>query len=220
MYMIIIGAGSIGLSLIQIAAKEKNNVVVVESNVEKARDISNKFDITVLNGDATLAETLREAGSERADALIATTSDDAVNLMVVSIAEQLKIPSIVSIVNEKDHAEFFSRLGANVMENPEEVVANHLYTAVKRPKVKDFTILSQGDQVFRIALKTDSTLVGKSFAECVDRDIVPDSMTVIALERQGEREIVTPKTIFAPDDLLTLFSLERASDEIIDKLTG
>jgi len=220
MYMIIVGAGSIGLSLIQIAAKEKNNVVVVESNVEKARDISNKFDITVLNGDATLAETLREAGSERADALIATTSDDAVNLMVVSIAEQLKIPSIVSIVNEKDHAEFFSRLGANVMENPEEVVANHLYTAVKRPKVKDFTILSQGDQVFRIALKTDSTLVGKSFAECVDRDIVPDSMTVIALERQGEREIVTPKTIFAPDDLLTLFSLERASDEIIDKLTG
>ncbi len=220
MYMIIIGAGSIGLSLIQIAAKEKNNVVVVESNVEKAREISNKFDITVLNGDATLAETLREAGSERADALIATTSDDAVNLMVVSIAEQLKIPSIVSIVNEKDHAEFFSRLGANVMENPEEVVANHLYTAVKRPKVKDFTILSQGDQVFRIALKTDSTLVGKSFAECVDRDIVPDSMTVIALERQGEREIVTPKTIFAPDDLLTLFSLERASDEIIDKLTG
>ncbi len=220
MYMIIIGAGSIGLSLIQIAAKEKNNVVVVESNVEKARDISNKFDITVLNGDATLAETLCEAGSERADALIATTSDDAVNLMVVSIAEQLKIPSIVSIVNEKDHAEFFSRLGANVMENPEEVVANHLYTAVKRPKVKDFTILSQGDQVFRIALKTDSTLVGKSFAECVDRDIVPDSMTVIALERQGEREIVTPKTIFAPDDLLTLFSLERASDEIIDKLTG
>ncbi len=220
MYMIIVGAGSIGLSLIQIAAKEKNNVVVVESNVEKAREISNKFDITVLNGDATLAETLREAGSERADALIATTSDDAVNLMVVSIAEQLKIPSIVSIVNEKDHAEFFSRLGANVMENPEEVVANHLYTAVKRPKVKDFTILSQGDQVFRIALKTDSTLVGKSFAECVDRDIVPDSMTVIALERQGEREIVTPKTIFAPDDLLTLFSLERASDEIIDKLTG
>lgn len=45
-------------------------------------------------------------------------------------------------------------------------------------------------------------------------------MTVIALERQGEKEIVTPKTIFAPDDLLTLFSLERASDEIIDKLTG
>lgn len=220
MYMIIVGAGSIGLSLIEIATKEKNNVVVIEANAERARDISNKFDITVLNGNATLAETLREAGSERANALIATTSDDAVNLMVVSIAEQLKIPSIVSIVNEKDHAEFFHRLGANVMENPEEVVANHLYTAVKRPKVKDFTILSQGDQIFRIVVKTESILVGKSFAECVNRDIVPNSIAVIAVEHEGKREIVTPKTIFALDDVLTLFSLERASDEIIDKLTG
>ena len=106
------------------------------------------------------------------------------------------------------------------MENPEEVVANHLYTAVKRPKDKDFTILSQGDQIFRIVVKTESTLVGKSFAECISRDIVPNSMTVIAVEREGKREIVTPQTIFAPDDVLTLFSLERASDEIIDKLTG
>ncbi len=220
MYMIIVGAGSIGLSLIEIATKEKNNVVVIEANAERARDISNKFDITVLNGNATLAETLREAGSERADALIATTSDDAVNLMVVSIAEQLKIPSIVSIVNGKEHAEFFNRLGANVMENPEEVVANHLYTAVKRPKVKDFTILSQGDQIFRIVVKTESTLVGKSFAECVSRDIVPNSMTIIVVEREGKRQIITPETIFAPDDVLTLFSLERASDEIVDKLTG
>lgn len=220
MYMIIVGAGSIGLSLIEIATKEKNNVVVLEANPERARDISNKFDITVLNGNATFAGTLREAGSERADALITTTSDDAVNLMVVSLAEQLKIPSIVSIVNSKDHAGFFNRLGANVMENPEEVVANHLYTAVKRPKVKDFTILSQNDQVFRIALKKDSTLVGKSFAECVNRSIIPNSMTIIAIERQEKKEIVTPETIFALDDVLTVFTIERAGDELIDKLTG
>jgi trk system potassium uptake protein len=220
MYMIIVGAGSIGLSLIEIATKEKNNVVVLEANPERARDISNKFDITVLNGNATLAATLREAGSERADALITTTSDDAVNLMVVSLAEQLKIPSIVSIVNSKDHAEFFNRLGASVMENPEEVVANHLYTAVKRPKVKDFTILSKNDQIFRILLRKGSVLAGKSFAECVNRNIIPDSMDIVAVEREEKKEIVSPETIFAPDDVLTIFTIERASDELIDKLTG
>jgi len=220
MYMIIVGAGSIGLSLIEIATKEKNNVVVLEANPERARDISNKFDITVLNGNATLASTLREAGSERADALITTTSDDAVNLMVVSLAEQLKIPSIVSIVNSKDHAEFFNRLGANVMENPEEVVANHLYTAVKRPKVKDFTILSHNDQIFRLVVKKESVLAGKSFAECMNRKIVPDSMNIIAVEREDKKEIVTSETIFAPNDVLTIFTIERAGDELIEKLTG
>lgn len=220
MYMIIVGAGSIGASLIDIAVKEKNNVVVIDANVDRAREISNKYDITVLNGDATSAETLREAGSDRADALIATTSDDAVNLMAVSIAEGLDIPSIVSVVNDKEHAEFFRKLGANVMENPEEVVANHLYNAVKRPKVKDFTILSQGDQIFRLTVNEGSPLAGKTLADSSKRGVIPDTILVLAIEREGNRSVPNGKTTIETGDVLTVFSLERASDELVEKLTG
>lgn len=220
MYMIIVGAGSIGASLIEIAVKEKNNVVVIDADSDRAREISNKYDITVLNGDATSAETLREAGSERADALIATTSDDAVNLMVVSIAEGLDVQSIVSVVNDKEHAEFFRKLGANVMENPEEVVANHLYNAVKRPKVKDFTILSKGDQIFRLTVNDGSPLVGKTLADSSKRGVIPDTILLLAVERAGERAIPSEDTVIEIEDVLTVFSLERASDELVDKLTG
>ncbi len=220
MYMIIVGAGSIGVSLIDIAVKEKNNVVVIDANVDRAREISNKYDITVLNGDATSAETLREAGSDRADALIATTSDDAVNLMVVSIAEGLDVPSIVSVVNDKEHAEFFRKLGANVMENPEEVVANHLYNAVKRPKVKDFTILSQGDQIFRLTVSEGSPLVGKTLADSSKRGVIPDTILLLAVERAGKRAIPNEDTTIEAEDVVTVFSMERASDELVEKLTG
>jgi trk system potassium uptake protein TrkA len=220
MFMIVVGAGSIGSSLIDIATKEKNNVVVIETNEARAKEISNKYDITVLNGNATLVETVREAGSERADALIATTSDDAVNLMVVSIAERLKIPAIVAVVNDKDHAEFFRRLGINVLENPEDVVANHLYTAVKRPKVKDFTILSQGDQIFRLTANAGSPLVEKPLSQITSRGIIPANILVIAIEHDGKKEIPTGETVIAEGDVLTLFSLKRVSDDLIEKLTG
>ena len=220
MFIIIVGAGSIGSSLIDIATKEKNNVVVIEANGDRAKELSNKYDITVLNGDATSAETLREAGSERADALIATTSDDAINLMVVSIAERLKIPSIVSVVNDKDHAEFFRKLGANILENPEDVVANHLYTAVKRPKVKDFTILSQGDQIFRLVVNEGSPLVGRSLADSASRGTIPTGLLVIAIEHDGKKEIPAPETVITTNEVLTFFSLERTSDDLIEKLTG
>jgi trk system potassium uptake protein TrkA len=220
MYMIIVGAGSIGTSLIDIAVKEKNNVVVIETNADRAKEISNKYDITVLNGDATSTETLREAGSDRADALITTTSDDAVNLMVVSIAEGLKIPSVVSVVNDKEHAEFFHKLGANVMENPEEVVANHLYNAVKRPKVQDLTILPRGDQIFRLSVGEGSALVGKPLSESTKRRILPPSILVVTLERNEKREIPTGKTVIEAGDVLTLFSMERVSDELVEKLAG
>jgi len=220
MYIIVVGAGSIGTSLIEIAVKEKNNVVVIEANEERARLVSNKYDITVLNENATSVDTLRESGAERADALIATTSDDAVNLMVVSIAEGLEIPSIVSVVNEKEHVDFFRKLGANVMENPEEVVANHLYTAVTRPNVTDYVVLSQGDQLFRLSTSERSPLVGRTLAESVKRGAIPDSMLAIAVERGGKRSVATADTIIEAEDTVTFFSLERVSDELVDRLAG
>ena len=220
MYMIIVGAGTIGARLIDIAIKEKNNVVVIEENVERAKEISNKYDVTVLNRDATSAESLREAGSDRTNVLITTTSDDAVNLMVVSIANRLEIPSIVSVVNEKDHAEFFRKLGANVMENPEDVVANHLYTAVKRPKVDDFTILSNGAQVFRIMVKEEGPLVGKSTSEIRKQEIIPSSVLIVAIERGGNVQIAEGETVIESEDLLTFYSMQRVTDELIEKVTG
>lgn len=220
MYMIIVGAGTIGARLIDIAIKEKNNVVVIEKNVERAKEISNKYDVTVLNRDATSAESLREAGSDRTNVLITTTSDDAVNLMVVSIANRLEIPSIVSVVNEKDHAEFFRKLGANVMENPEDVVANHLYTAVKRPQVDDFAILSNGAQVFRIMVKEEGPLVGNSISEIRKQELIPSSVLIVAIERGGNRQIAEGEIVIESEDLLTFYSVQRVTDELIEKVTG
>ena len=218
--MIIVGAGSIGARLIDIAVKEKNNVVVIEANSERAKEISSRYDVTVLNSNATSVESLREAGSDRTDVLITTTSDDAVNLMVVSIANRLEIPSIVSVVNDKDHAEFFRKLGANVMENPEDIVANHLYAAVKRPKVNDFSILSSGAQVFRIMVKEEAPLVGKSIAEIRKQEIIPSSVLIVAIERGANMQIAESETVIESEDLLTVYSMQRVTDELIEKVVG
>lgn len=220
MYMIIIGAGTVGASLIDIAVSEKNNVVVIDSNGERARGIQDRYDITVLNANATSADTLREAGADRADALVVTTSDDAVNLMVVSIAVDLGVQSIVSVVNDKEHADFFRNLGANVMENPEDVVAHHLYNAVKRPNVMDFTLLPEGAQIFRLQVGADSPLVDRTISESVQRETVPDSMRILAIVRDGQQALIDDEYSIQVGDVLTLFSIERVSDDLVEKLTG
>ncbi|MGB2982846.1 MAG: TrkA family potassium uptake protein [Candidatus Bipolaricaulia bacterium] len=220
MYMIIVGAGSIGASLIDIAVCEKNNVVVIDSNGDRARSIQERHDITVLNANATSAETLREAGADRADSLIVATSDDAVNLMVVSIGADLGVRSIVSIVNDKEHADFFRKLGANVMENPEDIVANHLYNVVKRPNVMDFTLLPEGAQVFRLEVGAESPLVDRSIAESRQRETIPATMRVIAIARDGEQSLPEDDAVIQEQDVLTVFSLDRVSDDLIEKLSG
>ncbi len=222
MYMIVVGAGSIGMSLIELAVQEKNNVVLIDANAERSRDVSNRYDITVLNANATSSDTLREAGADRADAIIVTTSDDAVNLMIVSIAARLGIPAIVSVVNDTDHADFFRKLGATVLENPEDVVAQYLYNAVKQPRVHDFAQLPQGAQLFRIQISGSSPLAGRSVAASLKKGTIPESVRVLAIAYPEDetQSIAMGDTVPEEGAVLTLFSLQRVSDDVIQKLVG
>ncbi|MBS3813392.1 NAD-binding protein, partial [Candidatus Bipolaricaulota bacterium] len=85
MYMIIVGVGEIGRSLIDVASKEANDLVVIEKDREKAENVSRQFDLDIYTADAASQDLLLEAGADRADALVATTSDDATNLMVMTL---------------------------------------------------------------------------------------------------------------------------------------
>lgn len=220
MYMIIVGAGSVGSGVIALAAAEKNEVVVIESNGDRAREVSREYDVVVLDADATIGDTLREAGADRADALIVTTSDDAVNLMVVSMAAELGITSVVSVVNEKDHASFFRRLGATVMQNPEEVVAAHLYNTARRPHVVDFVVLPEESELFRLELKAKSPLVNRTVAQCMKEERIPATLRIIGLSRDGKRTLAESDTKLKEGDLVTFYSIERVSNTLITKLIG
>ncbi len=220
MYIIVVGAGGIGTALVEIAVRDRHNVVVVEKNPQKADLLSRRHDVLVINADATSVDVLREAGAERADAIVTTTGDDATNLMIVALAQKLEIPSIVSVVNNREHTELFRKLGANVMENPDVIVAEYLYNAVQRPKIKDLVTLSGGAQVFRAVVTERSPLVGKSLRESGEAGLIPDGILIAAIEREGQTIIPAGATVIQAGDLITVFSKGHASDALVEKLTG
>ncbi|MFB6100930.1 MAG: TrkA family potassium uptake protein, partial [Haloplanus sp.] len=94
MYIVIVGAGDIGTPLIEVATSGGNEVVVVEQNTARAERAAT-YDCLVINDDATVKETLEDAGADRADALISTTDRDAVNIMVCLLSQELDVPNVV-----------------------------------------------------------------------------------------------------------------------------
>ncbi len=220
MYIIIVGAGAIGTNLIEIAVKDKNDVVVIERDPQRAEEISRSYDVMVVQADAANAEALKEARAERADALIATTRDDATNLMVIFLGKEYGIPSLVSVVNNKEHNVLFRQLGATVMENPEEIVAEYLYNAIKRPRIRDLITLSGGTQVFKAVITEKSPLVGRSLRESGQAGRIPKNTLIVAIERDGKTIIPFGNTVIQAGDLITVFTSGRATDELVKKLTG
>lgn len=219
MFLIVVGAGGIGSALIELAARDRHNVAVIERNPERANAIARKYDILVIQADAASVDALQEAGAERADALITTTSDDATNLMVIAAAQDLGVPTIVSVVNNRAHTELFRRLGAHVMENPDVIVAEYLYHAALHPKLRDLVTLPGGAQLFRVTVPENSPLVGRTLREAGEEGILPEGVLVAAVERGGELEISKGSTVIRPGDVLTIFSKEHTPERLISILT-
>ena len=87
MYIIIVGAGGIGKRLTELSLSEgKHNIIVIDKDQERCEEIARKYDAIAINADATQEEALDEAEISKANVLVTTTRDDAVNLMIVSLA--------------------------------------------------------------------------------------------------------------------------------------
>lgn len=211
MYILIVGAGGIGQKLTDIALKNKDDVVVIEKDKEKCDEFSKKYDAVIINADATNKETLESAEINRADAVV-TTADDATNLLVISIAKNIGVRSLVSVVNSEENRPMFIEKGANTVGNPNTLMANYMYRAVKRPMIKDFMSLGGHAEIFKIVLPEQSKIVGKKL-----KDInLPKRVSIIAIERNSDIIIPIPDTSLSVGDSVTVLAREDKIDKAME----
>lgn len=212
MYVIVVGLGRVGLHLVELLVPRKYTVVAVDLNPDRCREATSRFDIAAIPGDATVQRVLEQAGASKADALIATSGDDAVNFMACHLARSLGVKHLVSILNHREHASLFASASVGVVENPELEVARRLYWAVERPNIRD--LLRLGDEkveMFEVVVGPDSDAADRNLGELKLSDA-----TVIAIERKSKLIIPRGDTRIQPGDKVTVF----ASVEAVERLAA
>lgn len=137
-HYIICGAGRVGRRIVHEMRRAGSPFVVVESNALLAAEL-NLQDTQVLIRDATLDETLIEAGVARAAGLASCLPDDADNLYVVLTARTLN-PTlrIVSRAVEESAEPKLVRAGANRVIAPTIIGSHRMAQALLKPAVADF----------------------------------------------------------------------------------
>lgn len=210
MYLIIVGLGGIGRNLVRIATEDKNDVVVIDENEKRCKEIAAQYDVLTIVGDATQRSTLEEANAQRANALIATTSDDADNLMMALTAKELGTKNTVAVVNQEEHVEMFKKADVFMLENPDMTVARHLYLSAKRPKIKDFITIGRGKaEIFEVVVAENSRAAGKELSQLnIKKGIV------VAIERNSDIILPTGDTVIEAGDLVTIFAKTKEVDAI------
>ncbi|ACK72491.1 TrkA-N domain protein [Gloeothece citriformis PCC 7424] len=132
MYLIIVGAGIVAQHLISLALDQGYRVGVIEKNQDLAQSILKKYDVDVFQGNIAEGGILDEAEADKANAIIATTEDDSVNLMAMLLGKEKGIKTLIAVIQENQHQKMFEHLGVQVIANPEKIIAQRLLSLVQQ----------------------------------------------------------------------------------------
>jgi len=110
--------------------------IVIEIDEKKAQKLKEKK-INFIIGDATSQKVLKQAGIEKAKAIITAIDDDAKNLFIIILAKELNPKIIVgSRVNSEEALEKIRSAGADITVMPEYSAAKELSREIARRYLK------------------------------------------------------------------------------------
>ena len=125
MYFVIAGGGEVGFHLAKALLESSHEVMLLESDRRRAQIIEEQLGSIVLNAPADEGRYQLEAGCQRADAVIAVTGQDAVNLIVCQLAKwKCNVPRVIARVNDPKNEIIFKALGIDETISSTRVIMN------------------------------------------------------------------------------------------------
>ena len=193
-HFIICGAGRVGWHLIRSLRAVDGVFLVIESDQRRC-EVLMDMNIPVLIRDATLEESLVEAGVAHARGLASCLPDDADNVYVVLTARDLN-PGIhiVARAAEEQAESKLIRAGANRVVAPTIIGGHRMAMALTKPAVGDFldSVTANHLELGFEQLEVDpvSSLVNRRLAETVIRSEL--NIVIVSIRRSNGEIIFNP----------------------------
>ena len=208
-HFIVCGAGRVGSHLVRGLLGSAETFIVIERDPERVAELTD-LGVTVLVRDATLEESLREAGVEHARGLAACLPDDADNVYVVLTARDLNPQMhIVARAAEEQAEPKLIRAGANRVVAPTIIGGHRMAMALTKPAVEDFLgsiTANKLELAFeQLEVEPSSVLAGQKLSETTIRSEL--DIVVVSIRRNDGQILFNPSgeaTIESGDLLIAI----------------
>jgi voltage-gated potassium channel len=217
-HFIICGAGRVGARIIREMQRAGTRFVAIERDAPKIAHLI-AAGAHVIVGDATLEETLKDAGVERARGLAACLPDDADNLYVVLIARDLNHAlHIVARAVEEQAEPKLIRAGANRVVAPTIIGSHRMAQALIKPAVADFMDSMAAESLDlgfeQVEVAPSSVYVGKQLKQLnISSEL--DTVVVAIRKQNGEvRYHPSGETIVEANDILIVIGRTASLTEL------
>jgi trk system potassium uptake protein TrkA len=219
MLVAIAGAGNVGLFIANELVDGGNEVLLIENDLEVVKRIPAREGMTVCAADACEVASLKEAGLDRCDVLVAATGDDEDNLVVSLLAKQeFAVPRVIARVNHpKNHWLFNESWGIDISVSTPHLITALVGEAVSVGRlVRLFQLEGGAVALVEVTLADDAPVANQAV-----RDIaIPRDATIVAIVRDDHVVMPRGDTMLLPGDEVLALVTTDAEEQLRTMLTG
>ena len=205
--IVILGGGNVGLAVAEALETRADRIraKVIEKDRARAEVAADALEKTiVLHGDGLSAELLKEAGIDRADAILCVTDDDKTNILAAVRAKAEGCPMAICLVNDPSLVPLMKPMNIDAYINPRATTVSSILRHIRHGRVR--AVYSIGDaeaEVIEAQVMSTSPITGKKIAD-ID---FPEGVLVGAIMK--DNKVVRPRgdTRIDEGDVIVLFSM-------------
>jgi len=221
MNIIIVGCGQVGETLAAELGTEGNDITVVDLSSEKVSSITSRLDVMGVVGNGATHTTLKEAGIESADLLIAVTNSDELNLLCCMIAKRHGKCRVIARVQSPEYNSESSylknELGLAMVINPEYAAAEEIARVLKFPAANQIETFAKGRvELLKFRIPDDSILIGMTARNVATR--LKQDVLICTVERENASHIVKGDFVFEKRDLISIVASPKSAAEFFKKI--
>ncbi|WP_146345397.1 Trk system potassium transporter TrkA [Falsiphaeobacter marinintestinus] len=212
--MVIVGGGNVGLEVASTLEKSasRTRAKMIERSRKQAERAAEALERTiVLHGDGLDSALLREAGINRADAMLAVTDDDKTNMLAAVRAKAEGCPMAIALINDPTLVPLMAPLGIDAYINPRATTVSSILRHIRHGRVRQ--VYSVGDaeaEVIEAEVLSTSPMAGQKL-----RDIdFPEGVLVGAI-RKGDKILRIDGNLRVEEgDVVALFAMADDVPEV------
>ncbi len=208
--IVILGGGNIGRFLAREIEDHRPGVAarIIENDKGRAHIAAQQLKRTVvLHGDALDPDILEEANVSSAEAVIAVTNDDEVNILGSLLAKRSGAKKALTLINNATYSSLVTTLGIDVVVSPRAITVSTILQHIRRGRIRAAHALHEdfGEIMEAEAMET-ATLVGVPLREAD----LPEGVIVGAIVRDGKVITPTGATVVKARDRVVVFAVTDA----------
>jgi trk/ktr system potassium uptake protein len=198
-HVVIVGCGRVGSSLAAELDRAGHRVGIIDRYRRSFRRLPPDFTGTAVEGFGLDRGSLRRAGIEHAEGMVAVTSGDNTNIVAARIArETYAIDRVVARIYDPRRAEIYERLGIPTVATVAWTTSQVMRRLV--PELRGAEVLDATGAVVVVERALPPAWVGRRLTEAEQ----PGKVRVVAVTRAGRAQLLQPDLVGQEGDAVLL----------------